>query len=181
MWYNIVVPIISYTIRNSACKTVRNKKCWYYEYEQILVDVNDAVAKFLEEDDKREKRYLWKIKKQMQDARIHTVFSLDEMISFGDGAESSITDIIEDNVNPENYDPLEIVVEKEIKEEQKRVAASLDEMCASLMTKKQYEVWQYSGQGFNVSEIAKILNIDESSVRERLQNALKRISQSFWQ
>ena len=168
------MPIISYTIRSSACKTVRNKKCWYYEYEQILVDVNDAVAEFLEEDDKRERRYLWKIKKQMQDAKIHTVFSLDEMINLDVGTEVPIADIIEDNVNPENYDPLEIAVEREIKEEQKRLAVGLDEMCASLMTKKQFVVWQYSGQGFNTSEIAKMLNIDESSVRERLQNALKR-------
>jgi len=170
------VPIISYVIRKSVCKTVRNKKCWYYEYEQILVDVNDAVAEFLEEDDKRERRYLWKIKKQMQDAKIHTVFSLDEILNFDNGTESSISDIIEDTVNPENYDPLEITIENEIKEEQKRLAANLDEMCSALMTKKQYEVWQYSGQGFNTSEIAKMLNIDESSVRERLQNALKRFN-----
>ena len=170
------MPIISYTIRNSACKTVRNKKCWYYEYEQILVDVNDAVAEFLEEDDKRERRYLWKIKKQMQDAKIHMVFSFDEVINFENNTDATIAEIIEDTVNPENYDPLEITIENEIKEERKQLAVELDEMCAALMTKKQYEVWKYSEQGFNTSEIAKMLNIDESSVRERLQNALKRFN-----
>lgn len=105
------MPVITYTIQWSV-KTVRGKMCWYNEYEHILVDVSDEVAAFLEEDDKREQRYLWKIKKQKQDAGIHTVLSLDEIIKSDDGvnADIPISDIIEDTVNPSNYNPLEIVM-----------------------------------------------------------------------
>ena len=139
--------IIPYIIQKSVCKTVNEKKRWYYEYEQVFVEASDEVAAFLEKDDKREQRYQWKIKKQIQDAGIHTVFSLDELVRNSNSEEYIVADLIEDTVHPDNYDPLEIAIEKETEEEgeerRKELAAGLDEMCASLMTKKQYEVWKY--------------------------------------
>ena len=47
--------------------------------------------------------------------------------------------------------------------------------CASKMTKKQFEAWVYHEAKYSNVKIAKILGIDESSVRERIKNALKRI------
>jgi len=112
------MPIIPYTIQRSVCRTIRGRRFWCYEYEHILVEVSDAVAEFLAEDDKREQRYQWKIKKQMQDAGIHTVFSLDEIVKSDNGANSDfpVSDIVEDTVNPQNRDPHEIVIEKEDEE-----------------------------------------------------------------
>ena len=113
------MPVITYTIERSVSKTVRGKKCWYNECEHISVDVSDEVAEFLEEDDKREQRYLWKTKKQKQDMGIRKVFSLDETIKSNGGvnADLPISDIIEDTVNSSNYNPLEIVIKKEIADE----------------------------------------------------------------
>jgi len=48
------------------------------------------------------------------------------------------------------------------------------------MTKKQYEVWKYHKEDYGITEIAKLLNIDESSVRERLQNAYKRVKSKLF-
>jgi len=175
------MPIIPYTIRRSIRKTIRGRVCWDYEYEHILVDVSDEVAEFLVEDNKREQRYQWKIKKQMQDVRVHTVISLDEIIKSNDSANSDfpVSDIIEDTVNSQNCNPLEIVIENEDEEKHKKKAAIIEDMCALLMTKKQYEVWRYHKEDYGISEIAKLLSIDESSVRERLQNAYTRITKLF--
>ena len=164
------MPIISYTIQRSVFKKVGvRKKCWYYEYEHIFVDVNDAVAEFLEEDGKREQRYMWKIKKQMQDAGIRALVPLDK------AKEMKASDYIEDKTHPKNRNPLEIVIEMENEKEEKKTAGKLNKKLAGLMTKKQYEAWKYTKEGYSIIAIAKILNIDESSVRERLQNAVKRI------
>ena len=132
------------------------------------------------EDDKRERRYQWKIKKQMQDANIHTVFSLDEIGRTGDGEEYLVADLIEDIVHSQNSNPLDIVIDKEYREESKKrrreLVAMFKESYYALLTKKQYEAWKYSDKGYSATEIAKLLNIDESSVRERLENAFKRIN-----
>jgi len=50
-------------------------------------------------------------------------------------------------------------------------------MYAFVLTKKQYEVWKLNEDGYRPSDIARLLNIDESSVRERLKNVQRRISQ----
>ena len=73
------MPEILYTLQWSVRKIINRKPRWFVEYEPVLVNVNDAVAEFLADDDKRERRYQWKIKKQKQDANIHTVISLDEV------------------------------------------------------------------------------------------------------
>jgi len=161
------VPVISYTIRKSVWKTIRNKRCWYYEYEHILVDVNDAVAEFLKKDSKRERRYQWKIKKQMRDARIHTLISIDEVkFDYNTSERYFVADLIEDVVNPENRNPLSIIIQNE-------KLAGLDHEYSSTMTKKQYEVFQLYKQGYNNTEVAKMLGVDESSVRERLHTAFR--------
>ena len=164
------MPIISYTIQVSVFKKVgKRKKCWYYEYEHTLVEVNDAVAEFLEEDDKREQRYIWKIKKQMQDAGIRALVPLDKARGM------KAVDCIEDKTHPQNRNPIEIVIERENEKEEKKITAKRNKKIAGLMTKKQYEAWKYIKEDYSITAIAKLLNIDESSVRERLQNAYKRI------
>ena len=167
--------VIPYTIQRSVSKIIRGRKCWYYEYEHILVNVNDATAAFLEADDKREQRYQWRIKKQMQAAKIYTVFSLDEIIRSEDGEDFPVSEIIEDTVHSENRDPLDIIIEREEEEEREKNAAAHNEMYAALLTKKQYEVWKYFEDGYSLVEIGELLGIDESSARERLHNAFKRI------
>ena len=114
------MPIIPYTLQRSIQKIINGKQRWFYEYEPVLVDVNDAVAEFLAKDDKRERRYQWKIKKQKQDANIHTVFSLDEVGRTGNGEEYLVADLIEDTVHPQNRDPLDIVIDKEERKESKK-------------------------------------------------------------
>jgi len=174
------MPVIPYTIQRSVRKIINGKQRWFYEYEPVFVDVNDAVAAFLGDDDKRERRYQWKIKKQKQDANIHTVFSLDEIGRTSDSEEYLVADLIEDTVNQQNRDPLDIIIDKEERKESKKrskeLSAMFKEMYSTLLTKKQYEAWEYSDKGYNTTEIAKLLNIDESSVRERLENAFKRIN-----
>jgi len=173
------MPVIPYTLQWSEYKTLGRKKRWCEKYEQVLVEVNDEVAAFLKKDDKREQRYQWKIKKQKRDAKIFYEFSLDEMVqpSDGTGEEFPVEEIIADKVHPENRDPLEIMLEKEAITQLNKIAAIRDKLYASKMTKKQYEVWKYHNDGHRPSHIARLLNIDESSVRERLKNAYKRIGE----
>ena len=175
------MPTIPYTIQNSVYKRIGRHKYWAYEYEHILVDVNDKVAKFFASDEKESRRRHWRIKKQKQDAKIYTEISFDEMINSGEGSneEYSVEEIIEDVFHPDNRDPFEIVFEKDAEIEReariKELADRLDEISASILTKKQYEVWKYRRDGYRFAEMAEALGIDESSARERLRNALKRL------
>ena len=177
------MPIIPYTLQWSAYKIKNGKKHWYYEYRHIPVDVNDAVAAFLGEDDKSEKRYKERIKKQKQKAGIRTVFSLNELVKTEDGFNEDyfVEEITADTTHPENRDPLEIVTEQETERERKKqdkeFEAELNQLAASLMTKKQLEAYKLYRDGYNYTEIAGMLKVDESSVRERLRNAVKRIHQ----
>ena len=160
------MPVIPYTLQRSVFKTIRKRKYWRYEYERILVDVSDEVAAFLEDDDKRERRYQWKIKKQMQRARIHRLISLDKIKYDDEGESYLVADLIEDTFNPENRNPLSIIIQNE------DLAELIHEYSAT-MTKKQYEVFQLYEQGYNNVELAELLKLDESSVRERLHTAFK--------
>ena len=47
------MPVITYPIQRSVCKIIGRRKYWYYEYEDAPVDVNDAVAAFLKDSDKK--------------------------------------------------------------------------------------------------------------------------------
>jgi DNA-directed RNA polymerase specialized sigma24 family protein len=176
------MPVITYTIQKSICKTVAGRKRWYYEYARIPVAVSSEVVAFLTEDEKRERRYRWKTAKQMRDAGISAIFSLDglKQSDSEQNEDYPVAEIVEDTVHSDNRDPLEIILENEYeqksKTEQERFAAELDKKCAAVMTKKQYEVWEYNKQGYRLAEIARHLGIDESSVRERLKNAVERIS-----
>ena len=172
------MPEISYPIQRSVPKIVRGRKCWYYEYEHILVDVNDAVAEFFADEDKKNKRYKWKIDKQKQAAKIYTEFSLDEIVQSDDDEDFPVAEMVEDTVHSENRDPLEMIIERE-EEEQAAFDAILDKLHTSILTKKQYAVWQYNRAGYGFADIARMLNIDESSARERLRNAENRI-EKFW-
>ena len=108
------MPIIHYTIQKNICKIIGKRKCWCSEYEHILVDVNDAVAEFLSHENKQERRYQWKIKKQMQDARISRTVNLDEIKYDSDTNEQYlVADTIEDIINHENRNPLSIIIERE--------------------------------------------------------------------
>ena len=174
------MPEIPYTLRRSVRKIINGRQRWFYEYEPVLVDVNDATAAFLAKDNKREQRYQWKIKKQKQDANVHTEISLDEVGKTADGDEYLVADLIEDTVHSRNRDPLDILIDKDERKESKKrskeMAVMFKEMYTSLLTKKQYEAFKYSDKGYSVTAIAKLLGIDESSVRERLENAFKRIN-----
>jgi len=127
------VQTIPYTLQWSEYKTVGRKKRWCEKYEQVFVEVNDAVAAFLERDDGREQRYQWKVKKQKQDAKIFYEFSLDEMVqpSDGTGEEFPVEEIIADKVHPDNRDPLEIMLEKEALARLNKIAAIRDKIYAS--------------------------------------------------
>ena len=173
------MPVIPYTLQWSEYITVGRKKRWCEKREQVFVEASDEVAAFLKKDDGREQRYQWKIKKQKQDAKMYTEFSLDEMIQPSDGAgeEFPVEEIIADEVHPENRDPLEIMLENEALAQLNKIADIRDKIYASKMTKKQFEVWKYHNDGHRPSHIARLLNIDESSVRERLKNAYKRIGE----
>lgn len=171
------MPVIPYTTQKSVQKTIGKKKYWCCEYKHVLVNVNDKVAAFLKYDDKREERYDWKIKKQKQRAKIYTMVYLDEIKLDNDGEEYVVEEMIEDTANPENYNPLEIAVKNEAERKREQAHAALYKVYKSLMTKKQFEVWKLRKQNYSNVDIAKMLKIDESSVRERLKNASKRIKE----
>lgn len=179
------MPTIPYKIQKSVQRLVNGRNRWFTEYETIFIDVSDEVAAFMEKDNDYEKDYQLRIKKLMRQIKVHKIFSLDEVIITDDGAETSVGDLIADTIHHENFDPLELAIDKENRYERKhgiRYKTEEEEKlekeirrCASKMTKKQFEVWLYHKAGCSNVKIAKILNIDESSVRERLKNALKRI------
>ena len=179
------MPIIPYVIQNSVQRLVNGRKRWFVKYKTILVDVSDEVAAFLAQDNEYEKNYQSRMKKLMRRVKAHKTFSLDEVIISDDGLETSVGELIADTVHQENFDPLELVIEKESRYERKHnITYKTEEeikyeeyikRCASKMTKKQFEVWVYHEAKYSNVKIAKILGIDESSVRERIKNALKRI------
>lgn len=152
------MPIIPYTLRQNVFKIKNGKKCWYYKYEQIFVDVNGEVAEFLEYDNGREKRYLEKIKKQKQDAGIRAIIPLDKI------KDMKIADYIEDTVHPANQNPLALILEDEYLRE-------LQDEYYYTMSRKQYDVFCYHEWGYNNTEIAKLFGVDESTIREQLYKA----------
>jgi len=173
------MPIIRYPIQKSVAKTVHGRTRWFCKYEYILVDVKDEVAEFLALDNKQAKRYKWKIEKQMQDAKIYTQVYLDDFAVSKDGSKLDfpVAETIEDTVHSYGRDPLEIIMEDKVEKGRAEFAELMSKMYAFVLTKKQYEVWKLNEDGYRPSDIARLLNIDESSVRERLRNAQKRISQ----
>ena len=136
-------------------------------YERVMVEVSDEVAAFLKYDDMRELRYKWKTDKQKRKAKIRAVFSLDSVAKDGEGEEYLVADMIEDIYNPENRNPLTIIIERESTD-------GLYHIYASVMTSKQYEMLKYYEQDYSVVDMAALLGLDESSARERLYNALKK-------
>jgi len=159
------MPLISYTQQWSVSKYKGRKKVWSNHYEPVLVDVTDEVAAFLAYDKNSMKRYTWKTDKQKRRANIHKEISFEETAVNGDGEEYFIADF-EDTYNPENRDPLSIVIHRED-------LAELDDEYVSTMTEKQYEVFSLFYNDYNNIEAAAMLGLDESSVRERLHTALK--------
>lgn len=162
------MPIIPYEIRRDICKLWRGKRFWRTVKKYIDVEVSEEVAAFLKESDKYDKRYNDKIRKQIKAANIVKVFSLNEYEEdiFDDTAVCELGEITEDTVHPENRNPLAILLENE-------ELAELDHEYLGTMTKKQYEVFQLYEQGYNNTEVAKMLKLDESSVRERLHSAFR--------
>ncbi|MCL2675710.1 MAG: LuxR C-terminal-related transcriptional regulator [Firmicutes bacterium] len=185
------MPIIPYILQWSVAKTVAGKKRWREKREQVFVDVSDEIAAFLKWDDGGEKRYIERTKKQKRKAKIKKTFSLDQMVKTNDSAdEFPVGELIADIFHLDNFDPLEIVIGKEtvsereherkhelerIIAEQEKKEAEFEKQYAPKLTKKQYEVWKYHKEGHSNVEIAALLNIDESSVRERIKNAKKRL------
>lgn len=160
------MPLVTYAIEKQFLKTKNKRKVWYIGYGYIDVEVPDAVAAFLEEDDKRERRYNWKTKKQLEAANIKFVFSLDAQLTAE--AEDNFAELIEDVIHPENRNPLDIMIQNEDN-------AALDLEYTSTMTKKQHEVFRLYNEGYNNTEVAKLLGLDESSVRERLHMAFRTV------
>lgn len=50
------MPIIQYKTQQSVYRFIKGKNRWVEEYELIKVEVSEEIARFLEHDDKREKR-----------------------------------------------------------------------------------------------------------------------------
>lgn len=178
------MPTIPYIIQKSVKKLINGRSRWFIEYETIYIDVSDEVAAFLAEDDKYEQDYQARMKKFMRKNKIHKTLSLDVVIESDDGSETTVGDIVADTVHHDNRDPLEIAIARETlyeringikNDDEVKKSPTYMEICASKMTKKQFEVWQYHKAGYSNVEIARMLRIDESSVRERLKNAEKRL------
>jgi hypothetical protein len=157
----------SYTIRRDVRTTdERGKPRWHTAGERVTAEVAEPVAEYLRYDDQLDRRYRWKIDKQRKAGHIREVFSLDEVRTGADGGQYPVADTIEDTVSPSNRDPLAILIEDERLRE-------LKAEYLGTMSRKQYDVFRYHEQGYANTEIAEILHIDESSVRERLHMAFR--------
>lgn len=161
------MPIITYEIQRNIQISWRGRKFWRTVKECFDVEVSDAVAKFLARDNGREKRYQDKIRKQIKAAKIRELFSLNDTEEdiFQGGAEYELEEVTEDIVHRENRTPLSILIERED-------AEILNRFYTDIMTSKQYDAFRLHDAGYNKTEIAGILKIDESSARERLEVAL---------
>jgi hypothetical protein len=179
------MPTIPYIIQKNVQRLVNGRRRWFVKYETVSVDVSDEVAEYLAKNDKYEQDYQARMKRYKRKAKIYEPFSLDVAIQLDDGSEIQIGELIADRFNLDNSDPLEIIMAKETiyerirgikyEGEEEKKSPTFMEVCASKMTKKQYEVWRYHKSGYSNVAIARLLKIDESSVRERLKNAKKRI------
>ncbi len=121
------------------------------------IEVSEEVKATLEELDKQEKRYYWKTNKQKARAGLlRKDFSLEQCAEDGHEAASDA---------PE---PLDELIQRE------EQPAYYEKLLGHL-TPSQREVYVMRHvQGFSVTEIAAMLNISESAVRERLEAAYKK-------
>ena len=111
----------------------------------------------------REQALHWKEMKQKERAGLRCVKNL-SLDKFGEDGYDLPT---------EAPDPLETLIAKEERREQYK-------KLLSCLTKKQRQVYILSKiKGYSKVQIAEILHIDESSVRERLYWAQKKISKIF--
>jgi DNA-binding CsgD family transcriptional regulator len=117
------------------------------------------VAEFLEYDNGSDDRYKEKIKKQKRNAGIRATIYLDREV-----LGSIVANHVEDTVNFSNRDPLAIILEAEYLWE-------LQDEYWYTMSRKQYDVFRYHEWGYNNTEIAEMLGVDESTVREQLYKA----------
>lgn len=111
----------------------------------------------------QENAQYWKIKKQKQRAGLEVKYDLSLDRLSEDGYELSSFDI----------DPLEQLIEEEEKQEY------YNELLEPLTVKQREVFILHYIKGFSKVQIAALLNIDESSVRERLSWAQKKILNNF--
>lgn len=130
-------------------------------YEEI--EVTEEFKKEYEFLLVREKAQHWKEMKQKERAGLRCVKDL-SLDKFGEDGY---------DLPSEKIDPLETLIAKEERREQYK-------KLLSCLTKKQRQVYILSKiKGYSKVQIAEILHIDESSVRERLYWAQKKISKIF--
>lgn len=126
------------------------------------VEVSEEFKTAYEELEKQEKRYYWKINKQKTRARLQRQdYSLEKCIKDGHEAQSVMPG------------PLEELIARD---EQSTYYAKL----FSPLTKRQKEVYILRHIiGLNLAEIARRLNLSESTVRDRLESAYKKTQGIF--
>lgn len=130
-------------------------------YEEI--EVTEEFKKGYEFLLVREKAQHWKEMKQKERAGLRCVKDL-SLDKFGEDGY---------DLPSEKIDPLETLIAKEERQEQYK-------KIFSCLTEKQRQVYILSKiKGYSKVQIAEILHIDESSVRERLYWAQKKISKIF--
>lgn len=130
-------------------------------YEEI--EVTEEFKKGYEFLLVREKAQHWKEMKQKERAGLRCVKDL-SLDKFGEDGY---------DLPSEKIDPLETLIAKEERREQYK-------KLLSCLTEKQRQVYILSKiKGYSKVQIAEILHIDESSVRERLYWAQKKISKIF--
>ena len=146
------MPVITYPIQRSVCKIVGGRKRWYYEYEDVLVDVNEATAEFLEDCKKKEKS------NNRRETRRHC--SLDRLLDMGAVKRDYAQDldfILEWN---EHYDE-EILRERLQKQ-----------VFQKFLTEKQADIfYKHKILKYGKVKIAKGLGMTEGAVRKHIIKA----------
>jgi len=146
------MPVIPYTIQRSVCKTVGRRKRWYYEYEDIFVDVNDATAAFLKESDAKLKS------NNRKETRRHC--SLDRLLDMG-AVKRDYTQDLDFVLEWNDYYDEEILRERLQKQVFKK-----------FLTDKQADIfYKHKILKYSKVKIAKGLGITEGAVRKQILKA----------
>lgn len=128
----------------------------------VAVEVSEEIKAAYEELDKQEKRYYWKTNKQKQRVGLQRQdYSLEKCVEDRHEAKANMSD------------PLETLIARE---EQCTYYAKL----LSPLTERQKEVYVMRHIiGLNVAEIARLLNLSESAIHDRLESAYRKTQGIF--
>ena len=146
------MPVIPYTIQKNVCKMVGRRKRWYYEYEDIFVDVNDATAAFLKESDAKLKS------NNRKETRRHC--SLDRLLDMG-AVKRDYTQDLDFVLEWNEYYDEEILRERLQKQ-----------VFNKFLTAKQADIfYKHKILKYGKVKIAKGLGITEGAVRKQILKA----------